>query len=59
MMLSVMIMMTDCEQMIGRGLRLEHEVNELLYDSGANAMQGRNPDNPDGIRELRDLLSTT
>lgn len=47
--------MPGYEPMIGRGVWLEHEVNQFLYDSAENPMQKGDSGNPQyGMGELRD-----
>lgn len=55
--LSVRIVMPGYEIIVGRGVWLEDEVNNFLYGSGENPMQGRDSKNPK-IRTgtLRDLF---
>lgn len=54
---SVRIVMPGYEIMIGRGVWLEDEINDFLYGSGENPMQGRGYKNPKfGMGTLRDLF---
>jgi hypothetical protein len=54
---SVRIIMPGYEPMTGRGVWLEHEVNQFLYDSAKNPMQKGDSGNPQyGMGELRDLF---
>ncbi|OOQ82249.1 hypothetical protein PEBR_39645 [Penicillium brasilianum] len=54
---SVRIVMPGYMSMVGRGVWLDDEVNEFLYGSGENPMQGRDSKNPKfGMGTLRDLF---